>query len=576
MGKYIKLLNKIVDKKSIKILCVIVGIILCIGIIEPLVAWLYKIFGDYAGHFSHHKLDKIIVVVILYELLQSILQIVSTLKDHWLLKISYKLSENVFEHIHQKVKKLKIEEFENETVFNLLERIDTKLGDETVIAITTLFEVVANIISISIYSIMLGQMKVYFPFVVIVSAIPGIYLGSKKNKCKFNTAKEFFTEERKKEYFLNVVFGRENVKDVKLLELEKFFYEKAKSLNNLLTNKYLKINKKYGYYEIVTNVLKYIVFGWCMYETFWMVYNQSIGLGSILLLVNVFQLLTQELENLTNIIKEIMNVTWLIDEWEGFLQLPEKIWGNKLLENYSISFENVTYKYPASLNYALKNISVKIRDGEKIAIVGENGSGKSTFINILLGLYTVSDGKIRIGNVDINEISKESMKKIVCVFQNYIKYQTSIEENITLGEKKINFHNPFIKALELNELLKSFEKGEKTKLGQLEENGTEISGGQWQKLAISRGVNRESKILILDEPTASLDPLIENKLYENIAELCKDKTLLLISHRMSACRVCDRILTFSNGQIVENGSFDELIERKGKFYEMYMAQKECY
>lgn len=122
-----------------------------------------------------------------------------------------------------------------------------------------------------------------------------------------------------------------------------------------------------------------------------------------------------------------------------------------------------------------------------------------------------------------------------------------------------------------------FLKNSDIELGQLNEGGIELSGGQWQKLAICRGLVREAKVLIMDEPTASLDAKSENKLYENLIKLChNDKTLILISHRMSACRLCDRILTFSEGKVIEDGTFDELIERKGKFYELYMAQKEYY
>lgn len=165
------------------------------------------------------------------------------------------------------------------------------------------------------------------------------------------------------------------------------------------------------------------------------------------------------------------------------------------------------------------------------------------------------------------------MDKIVCVFQNFIKYHATIKENITLGKEKLEKENIFLQSFDLDYFLKNSD----IELGQLNEGGIELSGGQWQKLAICRGLVRKAKVLIMDEPTASLDAKSENKLYENLIKLChNDKTLILISHRMSACRLCDRILTFSEGKVIEDGTFDELIERKGKFYELYMAQKEYY
>ena len=188
-----------------------------------------------------------------------------------------------------------------------------------------------------------------------------------------------------------------------------------------------------------------------------------------------------------------------------------------------------------------------------------------------MGMYPVEKGEIKIGGTDINEISRENMNKIICVFQNFMKHSGSVEENITLGDGEATVKEPVIKALGLESLLK-----DNIELGQLDELGAELSGGQWQKLAICRGVVRNSNILIMDEPTASLDPKSENKLYEELTQICSDKTLLLISHRLSACKVCDRILTFSHGKIIENGTFEELMNSKGKFYELYSTQREYY
>ena len=211
----------------------------------------------------------------------------------------------------------------------------------------------------------------------------------------------------------------------------------------------------------------------------------------------------------------------------------------------------------------------------KVAIVGENGCGKSTLISLILGLYKPMEGVISVGGIELNDVLDDAREKMVCIFQNYNRYQLSIAENIYAGnfgeihnEKSKNGSAEFIEDLPLKE---------KTVLGQLEEGAHELSGGQWQQLAIMRALYREgSKIIIMDEPTAGIDPKIENEIYENLTEITEGKTLILVSHRLSATSLCDKIIVLSEGEIIEAGNHEELLKKKGKYYQMYSCQKELY
>lgn len=571
MKSYIRMLKDIIDKKSLKLLIIIIFFLVFAGVVDPIITWIYKLIIDCIGDFANIRWNMIIWIVIAYEVFQCILQIINYIKDHLLLKISYKLNRNILVTIHNKVKNIAIEKLEKQDTYDLLERINTNVTDDAISALMTVFQVFTSVIAILLYCFMLSDLQIYFPVIILIGTLPSIVTKKQKSKERFYLAKILFANERRKNYFLNVIFQRECVKDVKLLRLENYFLSKAASNNDKILAENTRVSYKYLLYETLANVVRFGVFGVCVYITCGLVIQHEKGLGSIMLAVNTFQLFTQEVENLTNLLKEIHNMNWLMEEWEEFKTLKEKVWGNKKITDYNIEFKNVIYKYPNAEINSLDGVSVKIREGEKVLIVGENGSGKSTFVNLLMGMYSVEKGEIKIGGVHIDDISKASMNKIICVFQNFIKYSGSVKENITLGDSDIEINKSIVQALGLQTLVK-----DNIELGQLEELGSELSGGQWQKLAICRAAVRNSSILIMDEPTASLDPKSENKLYEELAKICSDKTLLLISHRLSACKVCDRILTFSQGKVIENGTFEELMKLKGKFYDLYSAQREYY
>ncbi len=574
MKQSFKLLKKIMNRKNMIGINFLIICIICSGIIEPVIIWGYKLIIDYAGHIMGKSLFSIFLLLFFYEIFQVILHITTVIKEHFQLRVNYSFDKRILAAIHEKIKKIEIEELDNSETYDLIDRIGS-LSDEFLELLTDLVQIVTILFSFLIYFIMLMNLKSYFPFLMILAEFPVLYLEWKKNKERFCLTKELYPKERLKHYFLNVIFERENVKDIKLLKAEDFFYKKANDLNDFSIKENIHVLKKYFIMEIVVNIIKYGVFGICLFETCTMVSKQPSELGSIMLLINAFEQFTLNLNVLMGLFNEIFNMKWFMDEWNIFENLKEKQWGNKRPIKYDIEFENVRFIYPNTTKYALENISVKINEGERVAIVGENGSGKSTFINLLTGMYHTTSGSIKVGNVDIKEIDRKYSRKIICVFQNFIKYNMSVKENIAM-DGEINFQNPIIKILNMDTFFNNLVDGENTLLGQINYEGTEISGGQWQKLAICRGMNKDSSILIMDEPTSSLDPKMENELYENIVDICKNKTLLLISHRMSACRVCDRILTFSNGKIIENGSFDELMDLKGEFYKMYTAQKECY
>ena len=251
-------------------------------------------------------------------------------------------------------------------------------------------------------------------------------------------------------------------------------------------------------------------------------------------------------------------------------------------KSVSIAFNHVSFAYPGSDRQVIRDLSVTIKDGETIAIVGENGSGKSTFINLVLGFYTPQQGEITVNGDPLAGLQIARIRKsAAAVFQDFCHYEGTIRENIEASELDDIMDDESLDRLlreaNVHDLVAQQPKGLDEEIGQFSKTGNNLSGGQWQRLALARALyRRNTRLMILDEPTAALDPLAESELYRNFAEMTAGKTTLLISHRLGITRMVNRILVFREGQIVEEGGHDSLMEKDGYYAEMYRAQAQWY
>lgn len=245
-----------------------------------------------------------------------------------------------------------------------------------------------------------------------------------------------------------------------------------------------------------------------------------------------------------------------------------------------IIFDNVSFSYIGSEKKALDRVSLDIKAGETIAIVGSNGSGKTTLSRLLLGLYTPTEGIVKIGGVDTREVTRNSVTRgMSAVFQKFQKYKMTLSENIQLGDYQLKENKDIlslsIKQADIDVTEDKFPKGLDTMLSR-DFGGIELSGGQWQRVAIARGLYRIRDIIVLDEPTAAIDPIEESRLYEKFAEISKGKTAVLITHRIGSARIADRIVVMKEGKIAEIGNHEELIRQNGLYKEMFDAQIKWY
>ena len=260
------------------------------------------------------------------------------------------------------------------------------------------------------------------------------------------------------------------------------------------------------------------------------------------------------------------------EESEG-LERPETVPAFKSLE-----FRDVHFTYPGTDREILKGMNFKMEEGHHYSLVGENGSGKSTVIKLMLGLYDNYDGQILINGKDARELPLNIRRSIFsAIFQDYVIFGTSIKNNIAMGfkdrETKVD---DAIDDLDLREMINKMPDGVETEIGKLDDKGLDLSGGQRQRIALARAIVSDSPVVILDEPTAAMDPMTESKLYEKMGKITKGRTTVFISHRLGSTSLSDKIFLFKNGQVFEEGTHDEMMAKNGDYYAMYSSQKEWY
>lgn len=344
------------------------------------------------------------------------------------------------------------------------------------------------------------------------------------------------------------------------------------------------VTRKHVLYNSIADILRNVVYIGVLLVTASKIYSDPLfGLGTFMLVFTMSgQLQTVTTKLFIGITRFFSDIKYMKDFFELSDTPKEELEDNpKEIPNAEIVFDQVSFTYPNSSHEALKALNVRIAQGEKIAIVGENGSGKSTFVNLLCGLYQPSQGNISVGGLRLQNNLRAVRRILSVVFQSFGRYETTIEENITISSIEKAPDQDALKAFSLRtgayEYIKEQPRGFAEEIGTFSKTGNNLSGGQWQKLAMTRALYRDqARIMILDEPTAALDPAAEADLYRQFSALTEDKTTILISHRLGITSVVNRILVFDQGRIVEDGTHTELLKKNGKYAEMYHAQARWY
>lgn len=391
--------------------------------------------------------------------------------------------------------------------------------------------------------------------------------------------REATSDQRMGEYLQNLFSDKHSAYEIKIFHAKDHILDIWHEVTKRICERYVRITKILLRAQSIVSLLKIAYTSFAVITLVSGFISGAVELGVVVSIVysigNLFSILTSAAYG----ISDLGARTYEIGYYKEFMDFGERSFGReKLPDNHNITFENVTFKYPGTEREILHNISFEIRSGEKVALVGVNGAGKSTIIKLACGLYTPDSGRITVGGKDISELSQEAIRQVISVvFQDFGSYQLTLRENVAFGDlSKLDCDGTLREALAFAGAETIAENGLDIHLGRLEEDGIDISKGQWQRIAIARAFLSNAEFIILDEPTASLDPIAESKLYESFSSVLQTRGCILISHRLASARLAERIIVIEGGEVIETGSHDELMQSGGLYSVMYEEQSEWY
>ncbi|KYD08560.1 ABC transporter ATP-binding protein [Heyndrickxia sporothermodurans] len=530
----------------------------------------------------------LLLIILLFVLVLSYQWLSQDIANLFKIKINIRISENINEQIIRKISRLHYNHIENNDSWDLISRVKPNMSKNVGNLFYKVLGFVTLVIKIVGILVMIFSQVWWAGILVAVLIIPLSFLVRKGAKENYKAEIAISNNTRRAEYFGNLMYQKDAVEERVMFGFGDFindkyqhFYDQAQSVR-FKTKRIWFVKMKAG--SVVSSVfLISIIFSFLhplLAGTITIGFFISISQAIFSLIQRMSWELTEYIDNFTTIneFKKDINRFFQLEEDLNALVLPSK----KIPQLKSIEFENVKFKYPGTERYVLNGISFKMDANKTCAFVGANGSGKTTIIKLLTGLYDNYTGTIKINDIDIKSYSADELHAMYAVlFQDYNRYQITLKENILLGDIN-NFDsnsdklNELIDAMNLRDLVNALPEGINTNLGKIKEDGVDISGGQWQRLSIIRALINRAPLKILDEPTASLDPISESILYQEFETLTKENTTILISHRLGATKLADEIFVVDSGRIVEKGTHGELMAQGGLYAEMFNSQKGWY
>ncbi len=499
------------------------------------------------------------------------------------------VSNNIRLKIMGKAKNLDIANFDLPDFYSKFENANREAGMRPIQILQANFTIISTVIKIVSFIAVLWAVSPFAPIFIFLIAVPGGIINFIYRKKYFEYVRHRSKDRRQLNYYSDLMVDKNMAKEIRILGLADTFKERYKSI----FSKYFKGLKKLFWQEGLWNLsINFIVtlanaalFIWVAY----MVFKGELMIGDYSLYTGALNAIISGASVIISTSATIYEGTLFIDNLIDFMNMKREV--KSSLENpiepkrhigHVIEFKNVSFRYPATEKDVLKNINITFNAGETVMLVGLNGAGKTTLIKLLTRLYDTTDGVILLDGRDIKEYDTESLYKIFgIIFQDFGKYAVSVKENIRFGNVEREENDEAVieasRQGDAHGFIERLPDGYDTPLMRyFEENGIELSIGQWQKLSIARAFYSDSDVLILDEPTASLDALAEQEIYKRFDELREGRTTILVSHRMSCATTADKIFVLEHGEVIEEGNHQELMALEGKYHELFTTQASRY
>lgn len=475
--------------------------------------------------------------------------------------------------------KFNLKDFENLEVYNIIQRAEQEIGIRPYNIIISLLSIISQSVNLISAFLILTKwhLTLIIGFILLASFASKYFISISKNE--YDILMNRTNYERKSWYISHLLIKDEYIKEVRLFGLSKYLIQQFIELRSRFFKENVDVLKRQYIFSEIYQLMNYVI---SFFIIFLAIYESTQGIllvGTAMTYINTSSKIENAIQNIVSNIFGIYKDSLYIDNIKKYFNYESnKFYGNKTLKNITtIEFVNVSFKYPNREVYAIRNTSFKIKKGEILAIVGENGSGKTTIIKLLNGLYDEYEGNILINGIEIREIDKKSLRNcLATLFQDYNKYQFTIKENIGFGSidnlddiEKIKYS---AKKGGADQFINCLPNNYTQQVGYWFEGGTQLSGGQWQKLGLSRLFMKNADCLILDEPTASLDPFSELEIFKQLYQNSNEKINIIITHRFINTVFANKIIVLKNGEIIEKGKHDELLKQDGFYKDMFDIQ----
>ena len=497
------------------------------------------------------------------------------------------VSDHVQDLLHAKSIEVDLEYYENSKYYNALHRAQEEAPYRPTRIVNGLAQLGQSAISLAAVAALLVSLNGIMAFILLAGALPAVIVRIKYSKILYQWQRKATERMRRAWYYHWLLINDNCAKEIRLFDLGKLFKERYSDLRYQLRVEKLNINIKKSIADIAAQSLAVLaLFGsiaFIAYQSF----LGAITVGALVMYIGAIQQGQGFLQSLLSSLAGLYEDNLFLTNFYEFMSLEPRVreptdpkpLPRPILRGTNL--ENVSFCYPGSNIPVLKDVSLHIAPGQTIALVGENGSGKTTLIKLLCRLYDPTGGRITLDGIDLRDFRISDLRRgISVVFQDYVHYSMTVKENIWLGKAAMS---PDLESITeaarqsgAHGFIQELEGGYEARLGQWFEGGVELSVGQWQKIALARAFFRDAQLIILDEPTSSLDARAESEVFGKFKQLAEGRTAIIISHRLSAVRMADCIYFLKDGKVVENGSHDKLIKLGGNYAELYQIQAGHY
>lgn len=550
----------------------------------PLVnIWLWKeVLNGIIEYQSSSK--TVIVCLAVYLSLQLIIYLLDQFNTYVDSRYSDELQFYIEMVMMEKTSRMDLSFFDSAKMGDKVRHVRSNFGVMTQMT-WTVFDILSAFVNVLATLIIVCAYKWWVGIVTLFLLIPFMLYNKKYTERKLEMEKEQLRDNRKKDYYSGVFFNNDIHFEIKLNNIGSYFIGKYKET----WLKLYKINKTEDIKHNIINTLIMIInvlseFLVLIVSVFDVV-NKHIGIGDLQYNLSMVSRLRGQAQALMNSINNFLNNNTRLLELQEFMDIKPEVEKSGTLtpsSNPKIEFCNVSFRYPNSEQYVLKDCSFTIEPHEKIGLIGLNGAGKSTIIKLMFRFYDPEEGCIKLDGVDLKEYDIYDVRKVFGVlFQDYVTYCLPLREIIALSDFDERFNDEKLKRAcdisGVSEVIKDWENGYDSVLGRYyADNGKDLSGGQWQLVGLARAYFKDSEYMILDEPSAALDSISEDRIFKQLYELSKSKSSITISHRLSNTTLADKILVIGDGHIIEQGSHFDLLEKNGQYAHLFKLQASRY